>query len=413
MSTRTRTHSHRRSVSMIAAAVLATALAGVAAAAGPLPVVPRLAAVPAATAPAAPLVAAPVRRQDVPHDAARFGYAEKGMRGEVLAFFRASEIAYVRDRADLGAVSTLAYFGLQAGADGHLKQNAGMKSWNSAAMARILERAHTAGAKLVASIVRFSWNAKDAAVTKKLLASPDARQLLAGEIAQAVAARGADGVNLDFEPIPSGQRANYTDLVRRVRTALDGVRPGLQLTAAITGYFSSYGVAGLVGPGGADALYLMGYHYAGTWTKYARSTSPMGGRWYDIADTIRALRRAGVRPEQLIVGIPYYAHVWPVANGKVHARTTGPGRDMDVAEALALVAKHGARWDTAEQATWTAWKSGGKWQELFVDDPRTLASKWARFQNMGLLGTGMWTIGKEHAPGVINGALRQSWLVAP
>ena len=363
---------------------------------------------------ARPPASAPASLAGTPaHDAAKFGFAEKGMRGEVLAFFTRAEIPYVRDTADAAAISTFAFFGLQANGNGHLLRNAGWTAWFSGSMGRIMAKAHAAGAKLVVSIVRFSWDPRATAVSKSLLSTRTKRQTLANEVAQAVVDRGADGVNLDFEPIPAGQRAHFTDLTRRVRAALDARRPGLQLTVAITGYHSSYDVGRLVAPGGADAIFLMGYHYAGSWSKIARSTSPMGGPGLDVVETIATLKREGVSPGQLIVGIPYYAHTWPVASGAVHARTTGRGRDVGVAEALAIVARAGSRWDPVNQSTWARWKSRGVWQQIFVDDPRTLARKWSRFQAMGLLGTGMWSIGKERRPGSINATLRKSWLVAP
>jgi spore germination protein YaaH len=41
-----------------------------------------------------------------------------------------------------------------------------------------------------------------------------------------------DGVNVDLEPVPNGQKARFTLLMKEMRAALDAVRPGLELTFA-------------------------------------------------------------------------------------------------------------------------------------------------------------------------------------
>ena len=127
-------------------------------------------------------------------------------------------------------------------------------------------------------------------------------------------------MNVDFEPIPRGQKANFTDLVRRIRTELDARGPSYQLTFDVVGHFESYDVAGALAPGGADAVYLMGYHYAGTFSTIAHGTAPLGGPRYSVGDAIQGLRKVA-RPGQLIVGVPYYGHLWPTVSDKLNART--------------------------------------------------------------------------------------------
>ena len=371
--------------------------------------------------PSGPPVASPAASPSVPpiadgtpsHDPAKFGFAAKGMRGEVMAFATVPELAYARDTLDFSAVSTLAFFSLQAGADGRLVRDGRWRAWNGAVFDAARDRAHAAGTRVVVSVSRFSWTPDETAVTRALLGSPERRALLAREIAAEVVRRGVDGVNVDLEPVPIGQKAAFTSFVRVLRAALDAAAPDLQLTVAVTGYHSSYDVRGLVAPGAADAIYLMGYHYAGWWSKVAGSNAPLGGPRYNVADTIATLRADGVPAERIIVGVPYYGHVWPTASGALDARTTGAGSDVRLVSAVAILAKVTPRWDPVQGVTWAAWREGGTWNQLYVDDPRALAAKWRRFRELGLLGTGMWTIGFEGAPGAANAALREAWLAGP
>jgi spore germination protein YaaH len=345
-----------------------------------------------------------------PHDPAKFGFAAKGMRGEVMAFATIGELAYARDSLDFSAVSTLAFFSLQAGADGTLLRDGRWRAWNAPIFDAVRDRAHAVGTKVVVSVSRFSWSPDETAVTVALLASSARREKLALQIAAEVVRRGVDGVNVDLEPVPVGQKAAFTSFVRRLRAALDAAAPGLQLTVAITGYYSSYDVRGLVAPGAADAIYLMGYPYTGWWSKVAGSTAPLGGAGYTVAATIAKLRADGVPAERLIVGVPYFGHLWPTASGGLNARTTGQGSDIPLAAALAILAGATPRWDPVQAVAWAAWLENGTWVQLYVDDARALAAKWARFRDLGLLGTGMWTIGFEGVPGPANDALRAAWL---
>ncbi|HEU4672938.1 MAG TPA: glycoside hydrolase family 18 protein [Candidatus Limnocylindrales bacterium] len=345
-----------------------------------------------------------------------FGFEAKGMTHEVIAFATVPQLDYVASRMDLSAVSTIAYFGLTATAHGRISlSNGGGRAWTSARMDAVIARAHAAGTRVVATIGRFAWTAGGRAASIALLASRGRRERLARTIARLVIERGVDGVDLDFEPIPAGLADEHADLVARVRRALDAARPGLQLTVALVGHFDSYDVAAIA-RGKPDAIYLMGYHYAGWWSKVAASTAPLGGPRYDLADTVGLLRRS-VPAERIIVGVPYYGHLWPTKTGQPHARTTGRGSDLSVGAAAALAAEHGLRWDPVEHVAWSRWRvrdcasCAAHWVELYFDSPRASRDKWAWVKRTGLLGTGIWTIGFEgDGPGPWNAELRRAFL---
>jgi spore germination protein YaaH len=344
-----------------------------------------------------------------------FGFRAKGMSHEVIAFATVPQLAYAAGAMDLTAISTIAFFGLTATASGGLDlSNTGGRAWSSDTMSRVIARAHAAGTRVVATIGRFSWDAAGTRTSRALLSSAAARQRLADTVARVITARGADGVDLDFEPIPSGLGSEYGDLVGRVRRALDARRPGLQLTVALVGHFDSYDVPAIV-RGKPDALYLMGYHYAGWWSKIAGSTAPLGGPRYDLVDTVRLLRRYAPA-DRIIVGIPYYGHLWPTSSGGLHAATTGRGTDLRVTTAAALAAQHGVRWDAVEHGAWSRWQVRDcstcplHWVQVYFDSPRAVADKWAWIKRDGLLGTGIWTIGFEGEPGPWNAELRRAFV---
>jgi spore germination protein YaaH len=203
--------------------------------------------------------------------------------------------------------------------------------------------------------------------------------------------------------------------MRTLRRELDRVRPGSQLTFCVVGHHETYDVAGATGPDAADAVYLMGYHYAGTWSDVANSTAPMGGRRYDLVDTVLSLLKL-VKRHELIVGVPYYGHVWPTAGNKRNAATDGGGFDVPLHRAMDLANRHGMNYDETEQVAWVPYRGepcdgcASRWFQLYFDDARASGHKWAWIKRNKLLGTGVWTIGNEGAPGPHDEAMRGVFL---
>jgi spore germination protein YaaH len=350
------------------------------------------------------------------YDQVKFGFAAKGLRGEVMAFVTTSQVDDALRALDFATTSTIAFFSLEATGSGAIRHDGRWRIWNSANVDELIARAHASGTKVVISLARFSWSAAQRAVSTDLLGSAAARARLAGAFADEVVRHGVDGINVDFEPVPIGQKANFTDLVRRLRVELDRRGTGYQLTFDVVGHFESYDVGGALRPGGADAVYLMGYHYAGTFSTIAHGTAPLGGPRYDVGDAIRGLRKVAA-PHQLIVGVPYYGHVWPTKSGVLNARTVGAGHDVTYATARTVAAARGSTYDQVEEVSRVTWRERAcascplQWFQLYYDDPRSLAVKWAEFRRQGLLGTGIWTSAFEGPSGDLDAALRSAWMV--
>ena len=68
----------------------------------------------------------------------------------------------------------------------------------------MIDAAHRTHTRVVLTVQSFAWSSGGSTKQKALLGSSTARAALAKNIAVAVRDRGADGVNLDFEPLASG-----------------------------------------------------------------------------------------------------------------------------------------------------------------------------------------------------------------
>jgi spore germination protein YaaH len=344
-----------------------------------------------------------------------------------MGFFLPSQIDDVLANADLHALTSLVYFGISSNKKGglHTTDHGGpddyrWSAWNGARMTKLIGEAHAVGTKVILSVTRFSWNAAGMATTEKLLSSREARQRLARQTADAVVQRGVDGVNVDFEPIPSSQRETFVDFVRRLRSALDAREPGLELTVDSTGYISNYDVAGLTAPGAADAIYIMAYHYTGSWSRRAGAVSPLVRSTYDVTDTVNAFLQY-TTPNKLMLGLAWYGNVWPTKSDSPNARVLPAGSrygspgSVTYANAAAIASAHGRQWDDEAKVPWTRWQARAcsscpvTWFELYYEDAQSQAAKHQLVIQKKLRGTGIWTLGFAASAPELYGELRATF----
>ena len=371
-----------------------------------------LAAAMLASAPAAALAAQPV---------------ERAVDRDVFGFFSPSARAYMLDVADYSVLSTVAFFSIEARADGHLNTtasdgsaNSEWAAWNSSWMGEVIAKAHAAGAEVVLSIRRFAWSSPDAATTVALLENADARATIAAEIADAVVDRGADGANLDFEPIPLAVKDEYVTFVRQVRAALDARQAGLQLTFDATGGIHGYDVTALTAPGAADAVFIMGYPFNGSFSERAGATSPLAGPGYDLTDSLNRFLNM-TSADKIILGVPYYGYEWSTETKYRHSIVRPPSADYGtsrsrrIVEAIPLGKLHGVRWDSEQQVPWTRWRYRAcadcptTWRQLYYENRRSLGLKYDLVNGRDLRGVGFWAWGFEGDRPGLYGLLREKF----
>lgn len=124
-----------------------------------------------------------------------------------------------------------------------------------------------------------------------------------------------DGIDVDWETPAASDAANFEALLREFRKQMNTVRPGLLLTVAVdqspqelsgTDFAT---IASLV-----DQVGIMNYDYAGPWSSLtgllAPLFSPDAGDAYTIEHSIDSYKAAGVPPEKLLMGIPFYGYGW-------------------------------------------------------------------------------------------------------
>ena len=353
-----------------------------------------------------------------------------GLRREVFGFLPYWELSDKSTTLDWRTLSTVAYFSVGCTSSGSLdKRNSngtattGWAGWTSSEMTSIINAAHDHQTRVVLTVSCFAWSASGASTQAALLGSATRRATLAKQIAAAVRDRGADGANLDFEPIVAGYADEFTALVRKVRSELNNVAPGYQLTFDTMGSIGNQPIANATAPGGADAVFIMGYDYRTAGSAYAGSIAPLTGPLYDLTDTVKAYT-AKISPSKVILGIPYYGRAWSTSSNLLHAKTLPPSKYGGsavpfYADAVVIANANGRRWDSVEQSPWTAYRKQTctpaygcvtSWRELYYDDAASLKRRYDLVNRENLRGVGIWALGYENGRTELRAALAEKFL---
>ena len=317
---------------------------------------------------------------------------------------------------DYELLSTIAYFSVGARSDGTLVKgdSLGWSGWSSSAMTGVISKAHQHGVRVVLTVTMMAWNYNFSAMST-LLNSSTNRNRLATEIAKAVKARNADGVNLDFEPMPNSLESQYTTFVRKVKSELVRLGAGSYLTVATTGGAASwdegYDLAGLTAAGAADALMVMAYDFNWSGSGRAGAVAPIDSPY--VLDSRDAMGDylARVPGSKLIWGVPYYGRAWTTTTSSLNGRTCHASGTCTVrswapryVDALEAISSYGRRWDATGQVPWYTYHSSsyGTHVQGYYDDSTSLKAKYGMVRANDLRGVGIWHL-------TMDGSRRELW----
>ena len=344
------------------------------------------------------------------------GALPNGLRREVLGFLPYWKLdATTRQHMRYDLVSTIAYFSIGVQANGYLERGPtsartqGWTGWTSAALTDVINQAHARGVKVVPTITMMAWDG-DYSGMSQLLNSAEYRARLIDDLATVIGARNADGVNVDFEPVPTSLRTQFSTFIRELKAGLVARGVGSYLTvdtmAGAASWSTGYDVEALTAPGAADALMVMAYDFSWSGSARAGGVAPTESDYiYAAGDALRA-HLARVPPSKLIWGVPYYGRAWNTTSDAQNATVRSPAQSVAFsyywtdagapAGGKILAQRYGRRWDATGQVPWFSFtNTDGGLRQGYYDDPVSLAAKYDMVIRNGLAGVGIWTLGMD------------------
>ena len=344
------------------------------------------------------------------------GALPNGLQREVLGFLPYWMLdATTRQHLRYDLLSTIAYFSIGVQPNGYLERGPtsartqGWTGWTSAALTDVINNAHARGVKVVPTITMMAWDG-DYSGMSQFLNSAEYRARLIDDLATVIGARNADGVNVDFEPVPTTLRTQFSTFIRELKAGLVARGVGSYLTvdtmAGAASWSTGYDIQALTAPGAADAVMVMAYDFSWSGSARAGGVAPAESDYiYAAGDALRA-HVAQVPASKIIWGVPYYGRAWNTTSDAQNATVRSPAQSVAFsyywtdagapAGGKILADRHGRRWDATGQVPWFAFtNTDGGLRQGYYDDPISLAAKYDMVVRNGLAGIGIWTLGMD------------------
>jgi len=297
-------------------------------------------------------------------------------------------------------LSHIAWFGLAMGAGGNITNSNG---WP---VNGLVDLAHSRGVKVIVTVTLF-----DNDDIGTLLANAGYRQAAINNLISKVLLGNADGVNIDFESVPTSARANFNTFIHDLTQAFHDQIPGSEVSIAMPSvdWGSAYDYNYL--SDNSDGLMIMAYGYFWSGSASAGPISPLssGMSNYYIRRTIEDyLTKTGGDGSQLILGLPWYGRNWPVVNTTMGSATTGTGSAIFYSTAEANAQAYGKHYNSTVAGAWYNYEDGGP-RQVWYDDSLSLATKYNYAKSEDLKGIGVWALGYDGGRSEIWGGLSDAF----
>ncbi len=233
--------------------------------------------------------------------------------------------------------------------------------------------------------------------------SSSAQQTLITNLINLVSARGANGVNIDFEAVPSSQATNFTNFLVNLCTQFHSQMPGSQVSIALysVDWSSVFDIATLKDY--IDLFVIMGYDYYYSGSSTAGPSSPLysltSSYDYNVSKSITYYLSAGVPPQKLILGLPYYGEEWATSSSSVPSSTTATGSSKIYNtvrnNASGYYSSANFHFNTNSYVPYFAYNNGSSWYQCWIDNAYSLGKKMELVWKRGIGGIGIWALGYD------------------
>ena len=223
------------------------------------------------------------------------------------------------------------------------------------------------------------------------------RQNAINNLLDLVIGAGADGIDIDFELLPTNQRENLVLFMEELSFAFHSEMddPIITMATPAVDWSNAWDYESLAEI--TDGLFIMGYNYFYSGSSAAGPVSPLGGYFYDIDYTVSDyIEKTNNQRDKLILGLPYYGYDWPVVDNLVNSQTIGYGTARTYAASRLLSESYGNYWDDLSNSAWLSYYDDTwTWNQCWYDNSLSLSNKYQFAKDQELQGVGIWALGYD------------------
>lgn len=275
------------------------------------------------------------------------------------------------------------FFSLATSEKGAIVANVGQAGQN------YINWAHSNGYKVWPWIANEATNKEEKDFTSSILNDYKSREKLINSILAAVEMYNLDGINLDFENMYESDKDAYTRLVIELAPRLKEL--GKVLSVDVTAPDGSpdwslcfnRNVIGDV----ADYIIFMAYDQHNNSSSEAGTVA--GYDWVE-ANIKKFLGQEGVKPEKIILAMPFYTRLWNVTDGGLSSSAV----DMK-SQATLIPADAKITWDESLKQNLAEYEKNGKSYKVWMEDEQSLKYKLELVKEYNLAGGAFWRKGQE------------------
>lgn len=275
------------------------------------------------------------------------------------------------------------FFSLATSEKGAIVANVGQAGQN------YINWAHSNGYKVWPWVANEATNKEEKDFTSSILNDYKSREKLINSILAAVEMYNLDGINLDFENMYESDKDAYTRLVIELAPRLKEL--GKVLSVDVTAPDGSpdwslcfnRNVIGDV----ADYIIFMAYDQHNNSSSEAGTVA--GYDWVE-ANIKKFLGQEGVKPEKIILAMPFYTRVWNVTDGGLSSSAV----DMK-SQATLIPADAKITWDDSLKQNLAEYEKNGKSYKVWMEDEQSLKYKLELVKKYNLAGGAFWRKGQE------------------
>lgn len=308
------------------------------------------------------------------------------------------------DNIDWDTLTTFAYFSLPIDASGAIdKTSYEWEVFEGRKLKDLFGRAKSHGVKRVITLTMM-----EAGTISAFLDDPSSWDRVADETAELINSRGLDGVNIDFEYIPSNNhlRQRFSDFFERYSQKLRQGSKNPYITVSVLAsserFNKIYDIWRLAKT--ADAIFMMAYDFYYPGSQSVGPSAPLSGYnnglgpfWYDVSTAVSDFLKVAPA-DKIILGVPYYGWNYPTASAAPNGERTSwlrafatTNEKVENNKLLSVTPIGG--WDSQAQVAWRGYWDGNSWHVVYMEDERSLSAKYDLITGRNLKGVGIWALG--------------------
>lgn len=232
--------------------------------------------------------------------------------------------------------------------------------------------------------------------------SSTAQQTLISNLINLVQTRGADGVNIDFEGIPSSQATAFcnfmVDLANQMHTAIPGSEVSTVLYAVDWNGVFDFSIM----EPAVDQYIIMGYGYYYSGSGNAGPTDPLyhfGSTYnYTLSKTITNYLDNGCPATKLVMGLPSYGYEWSTSSTSIPSATTSSGSAKTYSVVMNNTSGNYSLsnhvWESDSYTDVYVYNNGAN-KQCFISLDSSWRKRLDHINKTGIAGIGIWALGYD------------------